>query len=87
MSRFHRYSFGNVMLIMFQRPSATCVAGFNTWKSLARYVKKGEKGITVLAPIVVSFKKEQGEGEDQKEEQLQASSFKGGNFRRVALFY
>jgi hypothetical protein len=38
MSRFHRYSFGNIMLIAFQRPSATRVAGFNTWKSLGTSV-------------------------------------------------
>jgi antirestriction protein ArdC len=74
--RFHRYSFGNVMLIMFQRPSATYVAGFNTWKSLGRFVKKGEKGITVLAPIVVSRKKEQAETEDQREEQQAVAGFR-----------
>src|SRR5688572_26944003 len=74
-SRFHEYSFGNVMLIMFQRPSATCVAGFKTWKSLGRYVKKGEKGITVLAPIVVSRKKEQSEGDNQREEQQALAGF------------
>ena len=43
MSQVHRYSFGNIMLIAFQRPSATRVAGFTTWKSLGRFVKKGEK--------------------------------------------
>jgi antirestriction protein ArdC len=75
-SRFHRYSWGNVMLIMFQRPSATYAAGFNTWKSLGRHVKKGEKGITVLAPIVVSRKKEQAEVEDQREEQQAVAGFR-----------
>jgi antirestriction protein ArdC len=63
-------------LIMFQKPAATHVAGFNTWKSLGRYVKKGEKGITVLAPIVVSRKKEQGEVEDQREEQQAVAGFR-----------
>jgi N-terminal domain of anti-restriction factor ArdC len=53
MSRFHKYSFGNLLLITFQMPSATHVAGFNTWKSLGRFVKRGEKGIMILAPIVV----------------------------------
>jgi len=53
MSRFHRYSWGNLLLIAFQMPSATHVAGFNTWKSLGRFVKKGENGIMILAPIVV----------------------------------
>lgn len=50
-SRFHRYSFGNTMLIMLQRPDATVVAGFTTWKAMARHVKTGEKGIAILAPI------------------------------------
>src|SRR5262249_32216152 len=45
MSRFHSYSLANLMLIAFQRPCATRVAGFQTWKSLGRFVKKGERGI------------------------------------------
>jgi len=53
MSRFHRYSWGNLLLIMFQMPKATRVAGFQTWKTLGRFVKKGEKGIMILAPLVV----------------------------------
>jgi antirestriction protein ArdC len=52
LSRFHQYSFGNCMLIALQRPDATHVAGFQRWKQLGRYVKKGEKGILILAPIV-----------------------------------
>ena len=53
MARFHRYSFGNIMLIMTQRPEATRVAGFRTWKKLGRYVKKGEKGIVIIAPMLI----------------------------------
>lgn len=52
MARFHHYSFRNVMLIAMQCPNATRVAGFQTWKSLGRFVKKGEKGILILAPMV-----------------------------------
>jgi hypothetical protein len=52
MSRFHRYSLHNILLIAFQRPTATHVAGFHTWKKLGRSVRKGEKGIFILAPIV-----------------------------------
>jgi len=52
MSRFHNYSFGNILEIARQKPDATRVAGFNTWKSLGRFVKKGETGIRILAPIV-----------------------------------
>jgi antirestriction protein ArdC len=50
-ARFHRYSFQNVMLIAWQRPTATRVAGFHTWKSLGRQVRKGETGIAILAPM------------------------------------
>lgn len=50
-SKFHHYSFRNVILILLQCPDAEHVAGFNTWKKLGRTVKKGEKGIAVLAPI------------------------------------
>jgi hypothetical protein len=52
MARFHRYSFHNVCLIVAQRPTATQVAGFQTWKSLGRFVRRGEKGIAICAPIV-----------------------------------
>ena len=54
--RFHRYSFGNIMLIASQKPDATRVAGFQTWKSLGRFVKKGEKGIVIIAPMVLRRK-------------------------------
>src|SRR5258708_36299842 len=50
--RFHRYSFHNVLLIASQKPNASYVAGFRTWNQLGRFVKKGEKGILILAPIV-----------------------------------
>ena len=50
--RFRRYSLRNVMLIASQNPTATRVAGFHTWHKLGRFVKKGEKGILILAPIV-----------------------------------
>jgi hypothetical protein len=50
--RFHRYSLRNVMLIASQKPTATHVAGFHTWHKLGRFVKKGERGILILAPIV-----------------------------------
>ena len=49
-SRFHQYSFGNVMLILSQKKDATQVAGFLTWKGMGRSVKKGEHGIVILAP-------------------------------------
>src|SRR5215471_7308064 len=52
MARFHTYSFGNIMLIARQKPDATNVAGLRTWNSLGRFVKRGEKGIFILAPMV-----------------------------------
>jgi hypothetical protein len=48
MSRFHNYSFGNIMLIARQNAQATNVAGVRTWNSLGRFVKRGEKGILIL---------------------------------------
>lgn len=57
MSRFHKYSLNNVMLIHAQRPDATLVAGFSKWKnSFGRHVKKGEKGIQILAPTPYKIK-------------------------------
>lgn len=52
MARFHRYSFRNVMLIVSQFPEASRVAGFRKWKNLGRFVKKGEQGITIIAPML-----------------------------------
>ena len=52
LSRFHRYSWGNCLLIHSQRPGATHVAGFHRWLKLRRFVRKGEKGIVILAPMV-----------------------------------
>jgi hypothetical protein len=50
--RFHRYSLHNVLLIASQKPDARYVADFRTWNALGRFVKKGEKGIMILAPTV-----------------------------------
>ena len=59
MSKFHNYSFNNTLLIAMQRPDATLVAGYNTWKNkFNRYVKKGEKGIQIIAPAPVKEREE-----------------------------
>lgn len=50
--RFHRYSANNVLLILAQRPDATRVAGYTTWRHLGRQVRRGEHGIAILAPMV-----------------------------------
>lgn len=60
MSRFHKYSVNNTMLIYMQKPDATLVAGFNKWRDqFARNVMKGEKGIKIIAPTPFKKKIEQ----------------------------
>lgn len=59
MSKFHNYSFNNTMLIAMQKPDATLVAGFKAWqKNFDRHVKKGKKGIRILAPAPYKIKEE-----------------------------
>lgn len=65
MSRFHHYSFGNIILIVMQCPTASRVAGFQTWKKMGRYVKKGEKAIQIIAPC--PHKKKIMDGDEEKE--------------------
>ena len=50
-AKFHHYSFNNTVAILMQRPDATQVAGYRTWQSLGRQVRKGEQGIQILAPV------------------------------------
>ncbi len=52
MGQFHQYSFGNVILIWSQFPEASFVAGYRKWQQLGRQVRKGEKGIRILAPLI-----------------------------------
>ena len=60
MSRFHNYSLNNVMLISMQRPDATHVAGYGKWQTaFSRHVKKGEKGIKIIAPTPYKKKVEE----------------------------
>lgn len=63
MSRFHNYSFGNILEIARQRPDATRVAGMYAWNQLGRKVKKGERAIRILAPIVGVRRKKDEEAE------------------------
>lgn len=60
-SKFRRYSFGNTILIWSQNRNSTRVAGFKTWNSLGRRIKKGEKGIVIFAPIIKKARKETSE--------------------------
>ncbi|MFC1915214.1 ArdC-like ssDNA-binding domain-containing protein [Chloroflexota bacterium] len=68
MSKFHDYSIGNLILIMMQKPEASRVAGFKTWKDLGRFVKKGEKGIAILAPCMPPKGQKTEPKEDEEEE-------------------
>ena len=63
MGSFHNYSFGNVLEIARQRPSASRIAGMYAWNQLGRRVKKGEKGIRILAPIIGIKRKPDAEAE------------------------
>jgi len=76
MGRFHRYSIGNVLLIQMARPDATHVAGYRAWQQLGRQVRQGQKGILIVAPIIVRGKKE---NEDEEENRVAA-------FRGCAVF-
>jgi hypothetical protein len=72
MVHFHNYSFGNILAIARQNPQATNVAGMWTWNQLGRRVKKGEKGIAILAPIIAKTRnnKTEIEGEDSNKPSL-----------------
>lgn len=60
-ARFHRYSANNSLLILLQRPNATRVAGYRTWRNLGRQVRRGEEGLRILAPIFRTVEDESGE--------------------------
>lgn len=57
MNKFHNYSYNNSMLILLQKPEASYVAGYKTWETMDRHVRKGEKGITIFAPCPYKAKK------------------------------
>ena len=67
-AKFRNYSFGNIMLIARQKPDATHVAGYRTWTTLGRFVKRGEKGIFILAPMVGN-KRTKNESQNENAEQ------------------
>jgi hypothetical protein len=83
MARFHTYSFGNVMLIARQKPDATNVAGIRTWNSLGRFVKRGEKGILILAPMVSKNRNKNEDSEQADAKQPESTLF---GFRAVYVF-
>ena len=77
LAKFHRYSFGNVLLILSQMPAATHVAGFGTWKQMGRFVKKGEKGIVIIAPMSIRPKEDKPEGQEQSDRAKPILRFRG----------
>ena len=83
MGRFHNYSFGNIMLIARQKPDATNVAGLRTWNSLGRFVKRGEKGIMILAPMIGHKKADSVAEATEDAKQSQAQLY---GFRAVYVF-
>jgi len=70
MGRFRNYSFGNCMLIAAQKPDATHVAGFHSWLKFQRHVRKGEKGIVILAPMVGKKKTESAEAAEDEQSRV-----------------
>ncbi len=81
-ARFHRYSWNNVLLIGSQRPDATRVAGFHTWHDLGRWVKRGEKGIRILAPQRVNDEAR----EDSDRRSLDRETYRLTGFRTAYVF-
>jgi len=75
MAKFRAYSFLNVLLILKQYPNAGRVAGYRTWQSLGRQVRKGEKGIMILAPLFRKIQ-EKKEESDNSEEARRLSGFR-----------
>lgn len=76
MAHFSRYSFGNVLLISTQRPSARFVAGWRGWNELGRRVKQGEKGILIFAPILSERSQPDGEARQVPQPQQELLGFR-----------
>jgi antirestriction protein ArdC len=67
---FWDYSWHNQMLIWRQKPDASFVGGFNTWLKCGRYVRKGEKGIAILAPMFFKDKRQTTDGVDAETQRI-----------------
>jgi N-terminal domain of anti-restriction factor ArdC len=76
MAKFRKYSFANVLSIVRVRPDATHVAGIRTWNELGRFVKKGEKGIPILAPVICYRRKKLNEAEESEQPQSVLAGFR-----------
>lgn len=76
MARFHRYSLKNVLMIMKQCPTASYVAGYKAWKDFGRWVKPGEKGIAIVAPVIGKKEKKGDQRHAAKEEESILNAFR-----------
>ena len=86
MARFTKYSWTNCLLIALQRPSASHVAGFKKWLSLGRHVRKGEKGIAILAPVVCKPRRAKDQRESTDESNESATERRLVAFRTAYVF-
>ncbi|MBS3938686.1 MAG: hypothetical protein KGZ50_08975 [Peptococcaceae bacterium] len=86
-AKLHNYSYGNIVLISQQRPGATVVAGFNTWKNaFGRMVNKGEKGIAILAPVPYKYDVEREAVDSGGNKTKETATHAGLRFRVVYVF-
>ena len=81
-ARFHNYSFNNQLLIYLQCPEATRVAGYRAWQRLGRQVRKGSRGIQILAPCRRRVSRVTSEGEQDETERIEILT----GFRVVHVF-
>lgn len=86
MARFPNYSFNNQILIYLQAPDSTRVQGFHAWKKLGRSVKKGEKGIGIIAPMIGRRKKDDHERERSDDEERSSAQKTVRGFKVVHVF-
>ncbi len=84
MARFHSYSFGNILQIARQRPTATRVAGIRAWNELGRFVRKGERGIQILAPMI-GYRRNRKDAADEQQRESKPQPMLIG-FRPVYVF-
>lgn len=87
MSKFHQYSINNQLLIGLQRPDASFVAGYKAWQTkFGRQVKRGEKGINILAPVIVKEKRQELTKDAQGNEVLSEKEVPTPHFRVISVF-
>ncbi len=82
-SKFHSYSFGNILLIYTQKPDAEMVAGYRRWQNMGRQVRKGEKGLRILAPVT---RKKTDDDDRQESDKEQKTKRIVTGFRAASVF-